>query len=75
MTEFIIVVAAISIVTGTWAPASRQPYLDRAYDSAEACEAAMRAMQPLPGTRLVCLPRDVSEAFAPPQARPPFGLP
>jgi hypothetical protein len=75
MMEFIIIVAVISIVTGIWVPASRQPFLDRAYDSAEACDAAAHAMQPLPGTRLVCLPRDAPDAFTPPQARPPFGLP
>ncbi|GGC43491.1 hypothetical protein GCM10011504_22400 [Siccirubricoccus deserti] len=69
MTEFIIVVTVISIMTGAWAPASRQPYLGRSFGSAAACEAAAGALRPLPGTQLVCLPRDAPKLFEPPQAQ------
>ena len=75
MAEFIIVVMAISTTTGGWAVTPAQPYMARVHDTAGSCEAAARALRPLPGTRLVCMPREPLSLFDPGQARPPFAAP
>lgn len=70
--EFVIVVMTISTVIGSWVPTLAQPHLGRTYDTAAACEDALRAIWPLPGTRLVCMARDPPSPFDPTQGRPPF---
>jgi hypothetical protein len=75
MTEFIIVVMAISTVTGNWVVTSVQPYMAWVYDTAKSCEEAAHELQPLPGTRLICMPRDPLSLFDPGQTRPPFAAP
>jgi hypothetical protein len=72
MVEFIIVVMTISVLTGSWMVAPEQPYTARAYDTASSCEEAVHGLSPLPGDRLVCMPREPLSLFEPLQVRPPF---